>query len=74
MENQNELLNKVLLNQLDIQRDEITQLTADIHNQKQQIQHLKRFKNIQILIDSFAVLGFISTVFFIVCIIYKSIL
>ena len=74
MENQTELLNKVLLNQLDIQRDEIKQLTADIHNQKQQIQHLKRFKNIQILIDSFAVLGFISTVFFIVCIIYKSIL
>ena len=67
-----ELFNKVLLNRIEQQRDKIRQLKIRNHSQKQEIDKLKQLKKRDYLRDSFAFLVTVSTVVFVVLVIYKS--
>ena len=69
---QTELFNKVLLNRIEQQRDKIRQLKIRNHSQKQEIDKLKQLKKRDYLRDSFAFLITVSTVVFVVLVIYKS--
>ena len=69
---QTELFNKVLLNRIEQQRDKIRQLKIRNHSQKQEIDKLKKLKKRDYLRDSFAFLITVSTVVFVVLVIYKS--
>ena len=67
-----ELFNKVLLNRIEQQRDKIRELKIRNHSQKQEIDKLKKLKKRDYLRDSFAFLITVSTVVFVVLVIYKS--
>ncbi len=67
-----ELFNKVLLNRIEQQRDQIRQLKIRNHSQKQEIDKIKQLKKRDYLRDSFAFLITVLTVVFVGLVIYKS--